>query len=177
MGLFAKDYKCPKCGKTSRIFKWAEAKCPYCTVLVVPNYDIIGPTGDLTATQLGLLEAARAYPGAHIGESEVHPLLMAMAARHAKYQADRRQMGHQLFSERVAELQKSMGHLAFSEIAAVSWREQVNASKRELGDEMMKCWRNSAPHWSVASKKHKYVGGDMALGTDDGWYSCMLVAD
>jgi uncharacterized protein YkwD len=100
-----------------------------------------------------------------------------MATRHAKYQADHRQQGHQLFAERVAELRKTMGNSTFAEIAAESWAEQKDDSPRALGDELFKCWKQSPGHWSVASKKHVFFGADMAMGSNGVWYGCILVAD
>lgn len=179
MGLLFKDVTCPKCGRTYRAFKLGTPKCPYCTPVVVPNYDIIGtiPTGGLSETATGLIEAGKVYPGAHVCESEIHPALMEMATRHAKYQAAHRQQGHQLFDARVAELRRTMKNSAFAEICAESWKEQKNDSKRALGDEMFKCWRQSPGHWSVACKKHQYYGADMAMDSNGVWYACIIVAD
>jgi acetyl-CoA carboxylase carboxyltransferase component len=146
----------------------------------VPDYDIIGPVvsvGGLTPTQEGLISAGKVFPGAHVCESQIHPDLMKMATRHAKYQADHRQQGHQLFASRVAELRKTMGNSTFAEIAAESWREQSGDSTRALGDEMFKSWRQSSGHWSVASKKHVFFGADMAMGSDNIWYACIIVAN
>jgi len=185
MGLFFKDITCPKCGKTYRAFKLGTPTCPYCTPVVVPNYDIIGPVGPpgpvgpygLTETQLGLIEAGKNFVGAHVCESTLHPSLMMMATRHALYQAAHKQQGHQLFDSRVAELRKTVNSTSFAEIAAESWKEQKSDSKRALGDEMFKCWRQSSGHWSVASKKHTFFGGDMAMDSNGVWYACIIVAD
>jgi len=179
MGLFFKDYTCPKCGKVSRVVKWITPTCPYCMPVVIPNYDIIGrvtPVG-LNATQVGLYRAGLSFTGAHVCESEQHPDLMRMATRHAKYQADHRQQGHQLFDSRVAELRKTVNTQSFAEIAAESWERQKDATPLALGVEMFACWAASPGHWGVASKKHKYFGCDMALGSNNIWYACIITGD
>jgi hypothetical protein len=117
------------------------------------------------------------YPGAHVCEAEQHPLLMEMASRHAKYQADHCAQGHQRFQQRADELYKTMGQYKYAEIAAESWERQVNDSPEDLGKEMFYCWERSPGHWSVASVSHKYFGADMALGKDNIWYACILTAD
>jgi hypothetical protein len=180
MGLLRKEYTCPKCGKTYTALKWGNPSCPYCKpTKPTVNYDLIGvvPTVGVSETQIGLIEAGQNFAGAHVWESYSHPVLMAMATRHAQYQASRNTQGHQLFSERVAELQKTMTERAFAEICAESWKEQKNDTKRALGDEFFKCWKQSPGHWSVASKKHKFFGADMALGSNGIWYGCIIVAD
>jgi hypothetical protein len=178
MGIFFREWTCPQCNRTIKWPKWSTPKCPYCTPIVVPNYDIIGPLGDsFTETQLGLIEAGKAYQGAHVCESEVHPALMKMATRHSKYQADHKTQGHQLFESRIAELRKIVPCSSWAEIAAESWKSQKLETKRALGDEMFKCWRASPGHWSVACKKHKYFGGDMAMGTNGTWYATIIVGD
>jgi hypothetical protein len=131
----------------------------------------------LTETQNGLIEAGTTFPGVHVCESEINTLLMEMATRHAKYQASHQQQGHQLFGSRVDELRQTLGSYIYAEIAAESWEHQRNDTKVALGTEMYTCWRQSPGHWSVASKKHKYYGADMALGDNGIWYACIIVAD
>jgi uncharacterized protein YkwD len=143
----------------------------------IPNYDIIGPVSVLTPTQNGLIEAGKVFAGAHVCKSEIQPLLMEMATRHAKYQADHNNQGHQLFQQRVEELYRTLGQYKYSEIAAESWKWQVEAPMRELGTEMFKCWSQSPGHWSVASVRHKYFGADMAKGSKGVWYGCIITAD
>lgn len=176
---------CPKCKTEHRIFgnkntytcrncgnEWSDEPTPK-----VPDYDLIGPNTTLTDTQNGLIEAGEIYSGAHVCESEQHPLLMEMATRHAKYQANCKTQGHQYFQQRVDELYKTMGQYKYAEIAAESWERQVNNSPKELGKEMFFCWARSPGHWSVASVSHKYFGADMALGSDNIWYACIITAD
>ena len=177
MGLLRKEYTCPKCGKIYTALKWGTPSCPYCTPVVVPNYDINGSVTGLTETQTGLIEVGKAFAGAHVCESQCHPALSAMATRHANYQAAHNTQGHQLFDSRVAELRKTMTSTSFAEICAESWKEQKDATKRALGDEAFKCWKASAGHWSVASKKHAFFGGDMAMGSSGIWYACIIIAD
>jgi hypothetical protein len=102
---------------------------------------------------------------------------MAMASRHANYQALHNQQGHQLFELRVNELYSTLGQYKYAEIAAESWLWQVDATMLELGTEMFKCWRQSPGHWGVASKKHKYFGADMAKGSKGLWYACIITGD
>jgi hypothetical protein len=143
----------------------------------MPDYNIIPDIGILTPSQIGLIEAGKAFAGAHVCESEQQPLLMAMAARHAQYQALHNQQGHQLFQVRVEELYSTLGRYVYSEIAAESWPWETEASMLELGTGMFKSWVQSPGHWRVASKKHKYFGGDMSKGSKGLWYACILVAD
>lgn len=180
-----KRVTCPKCKADHRIFGsktvytcreckniWTDNPAPK-----IPNYDLVGPSTSLTPTQNGLIAAGKVYPGAHVCEAEQHPLLMEMATRHAKYQADHCAQGHQRFQQRADELYKTMGQYKYAEIAAESWERQVNDSPEDLGKEMFYCWERSPGHWSVASVSHKYFGADMALGKDNIWYACILTAD
>lgn len=164
---------CPNCGA---VFIQKPVICPHCShIWEVPTYDIIGTF--LTPTQSGLIEAGKVFPRAHVCESAVNDILMEMATRHAQYQADHRQQGHQKFQERVEELYKTLGKYQYAEIAAESWERQKDDSMFDLGTECFKCWRQSPGHWSVASKKHKYFGADMKMGKDNIWYACIIVAD
>jgi hypothetical protein len=70
-----------------------------------------------------------------------------------------------------------MGNFQFAEICSESWIWQKNETMLNLGTESFKCWSQSPGHWSVACKKHKFFGADMALGSKGLWYSCILVAD
>jgi acetyl-CoA carboxylase carboxyltransferase component len=141
----------------------------------VPDYNIIPSL--LTPSQSGLIEAGRVFAGAHVCESEQNAILMEMATRHAKYQADHRQQGHQKFQERVEELYKTLGKYAYAEIAAESWERQKDDSMFDLGTEMFTSWGQSSGHWKVAKVKHKYFGADMAMGKDNIWYSCIITGD
>jgi hypothetical protein len=182
MGLFDRKITCPACGKTylKKLFDVAMG-CPNCSNKpTVPDYDIIGPIDGLTVSKTtfeGLIQAGLSFPGAQVCQSMRHASLMAMATRHAIYQADRNQQGHQLFQARCEELRTSMGMMTFAEIAAESWPWQKSDTYLNLGTEMFKCWSQSPGHWSVASVKHKYFGADMALGSNRLWYACILTAD
>ena len=131
----------------------------------------------LTPSQQGLLEAGRKYPGAKVCQSSPHPELQRLATYHAKYQAYCRTQGHQNWDHRMRTLRKRIGNFQFAEICAESWPWQQNESMYKLGWEMYWCWQRSSGHWSVASKKHRYYGADMALGKDGIWYACIIVAD
>jgi hypothetical protein len=143
----------------------------------VPDYNIIPDLGILTPSQIGLIEAGKIFAGAHVCESEQNQILMAMASRHARYQAEHQKQGHQLFSLRVEELYSTLGQYKYAEIASESWLWQAEASMLELGTECFKCWRASPGHWGVASVRHKYFGGDFAKGKNNIWYSCIITAD
>ena len=174
-----KNVICPKCNTEQSVFCIrTNYVCPKCGSLWgVPDYNIIPDIGILTASQLGLIQAGKAFAGAHVCESEQQPLLMQMAARHAKYQADHNQQGHQLFQLRVEELYGTLGRYTYAEIAAESWPWQVDDTMLDLGTEMFKSWVQSPGHWRVASKKHRYFGADMKLGSKGLWYAAILVAD
>lgn len=176
-----KDVTCPKCNHTQSVFcvrtSYRCVKCGNLWMDKIPDYNIIPTPGILTPSQIGLIEAGKIFAGAHVCESEQHPILMEMAARHAKYQADHNQQGHQLFQLRVEELYSTLGQYKYAEIAAESWVWQVEATMLELGTEMFKSWRQSPGHWGIASKKHKYFGADIAKGSKGIWYACILTAD
>jgi len=125
-----------------------------------------------------MIEAGKAYPGAHVCESRMHPILMEMATRQARYQSHRCAQGHKYWQQRYEELQRTFGsNFRFAEICAESWPEQSNDSMKELGWEMFKSWKRSSGHWSVACKKHDYFGVNMAQGKNGIWYACIVVAD
>lgn len=172
-----KTVTCPKCNTEQRVFCVRTSyACPKCNhAWGVPDYNIV--PGILTQSQIGLIEAGKVFAGAHVCESEQNSILMEMATRHARYQADHNSQGHQLFQIRVEELYHTLGQYKYAEIAAESWPWQAEASMLELGNEMFKCWRQSPGHWGVASKKHKYFGADMCKGSKGLWYACILVAD
>jgi len=172
-----KTVVCPKCKLEQSVFCVRTSYCCTACGHMWFDYDLIGPISILTPTQDGLIEAGKIFAGAHVCESEIQPLLMEMATRHAKYQADHNNQGHQLFQQRVEELYRTLGQYKYSEIAAESWKWQEADSPLALGTEMFKCWFKSAGHWSVASKKHKYFGADMAKSSEGIWYAAILVAD
>jgi hypothetical protein len=145
--------------------------------MLIPDYNFIPFLPPTQPTQTGLIEAGKLYSGAHVCDSEQHPLLMEMATRHAAYQAKYNTQGHQLFDERVEELQKTMGKYQYAEICAESWKRQENDPLLDLGKEMFLCWEQSRGHWSVAKLAHKYFGADMAKSSKGIWYACIIVAD
>jgi hypothetical protein len=128
------------------------------------------------AAARGLIDAGRQFPGAAICESEPHPLLMRLAAEHARYMADKRQLGHQGFSRRSQEI-RAAGLGRAAEICAESWRWQREDTPLELGEEMFRSWRSSRGHWKTASKRHRWFGAGMARGENGVWYACIIGVD
>lgn len=123
-----------------------------------------------------LIEAGKIYPGAHVCESERHPLLMKLCREHAQYMAEHEQLGHQNFNSRYAEIRKQL-NISASEIAAETWERQKDESFDKVGKEMFYCWERSPGHWRTASKKWKYFGADMAQGKSGIWYSVIIAAE
>jgi len=123
-----------------------------------------------------LIEAGLRFKGAHICESQPHPLLMQLCSQHAQYMADHKTLGHQNFQERWDTIRSILGVNA-SEIAAETWDRQKDDSLDEIGTEMFTSWKSSSGHWKIANIKHTFVGADMAQGLDGIWYGVMIAAD
>jgi thioredoxin 1 len=130
-----------------------------------------------TATAQALREAGLAYTGAHVAESEEHPLLQELASGHAAAMAATLYQDHAGFQSRYEKIAASIPGAKAAEIVAESWARQANDPLAEIGAEMFRCWQYSAGHWSVASVKHKYAGMEMAKGSDGRYFACILVAD
>ena len=124
----------------------------------------------------GLIDAGKKYPGAHVCESQPHPLLMQLASEQAQYQAQQQIQGHQGFPARCQKIGQA-GMESAAEICAESWPEQRDESMLSLGTEMFRCWCQSSSHWAVACRKHKWFGADMAKGQNGIWYATIIVAD
>ena len=86
------------------------------------DYDMVGQFDDPT---LLLLAAGQAYGVPSILKTTQHPLLMTLALKHALYQADVDQLGHQGFDQRAADIMRQIPGSSPSEIAAVSWGGQT----------------------------------------------------
>lgn len=142
-----------------------------------PIQSPVPPKPSWSPSAIGLIASGNKYPGANVCKSEPNAILMAMAERHAKYQASICKQGHQNFDKRCAELRQTFGNFEYAEICAESWPKQANQSMEALGWEMFKCWRQSPGHWSVACKRHRYFGASMAQGRNGIWYACIIVAD
>ena len=135
------------------------------------------PKPSWSPSAIGLIISGNKYPGANVCKSEPNAVLMAMAERHAKYQASICVQGHQNFDRRCAELRQTFGNFEYAEICAESWPEQVNCTSEELGHELFKCWAQSPGHWKVACKQHRYFGASMACGKNGIFYGCIIVCD
>lgn len=116
------------------------------------------------------------FPGSHICESPVHPLLIQLCNEHATYMAKYQKLGHQLFQQRYDTIRKILG-LGAEEIAAMTWDRQKDDSLEEVAKEMFNSWRQSPGHWRTVSRKHKFIGGDMAQGANGIWYGIMIGAN
>jgi len=127
---------------------------------------------------IGLLVGGFMTAGAHVCESPPHGTLMAMASRHARYQASHHKQGHQLWVSRYKELQRVMGSkLDYREICAESWKDSVNKSHIQIGREMFQSWQQSDGHWGIAKCPHEWFGYDMHKSDAGIWYACIIVAD
>lgn len=126
----------------------------------------------------GLIEAGRQFPGAEVAHCPRHPLLEELSRKHAEYMASRRRQGHQQFAARMKAAMKEFGAtVRCSEIAAQSWPWQFDEDYVTLGAEMFKCWKFSKGHWSVASKRHDWIGAGMAMGRNRLWYATIMTVD
>lgn len=96
----------------------------------------------LPATAKALWDAGLIYPGAHVSESERHPLLQEMATALAKLQAAQQQSGHDGFEYRFQKIYSTMG-LTAHEIAAESWSFQSNLPLDDIAEEMFYSWERS----------------------------------
>lgn len=164
----------------------------HCAVLALPSADdnpwalipetkVVEPPKPVEPVVLtpgqALLDEGRVYPGAHVGESEQHPLLVELAKGHAHYMARYNQQGHQHYQARYDQVARDLGMQA-NEICAESWPWEANASLQDLAKSMFKAWAYwPRGHWDVAKVKHRYAGAWMAKGSSGVWYACILVAD
>lgn len=105
-----------------------------------------------------------------------HPVLQAMAQRHADYQARVGVQGHQGWNSRVKELYRDVPDCGtFSEVANESWPGQnANFAARE----MYKSWRQSPGHWSAVNGAHSYWGYAMSYSQRKRtWYAAGVFGD
>jgi hypothetical protein len=139
------------------------------------NYDLVGTDlpPDGSPSRL-LIEAGRKIGVLSITQALPHSLLMALALKHAVYQADVRKQGHQGFDQRAADVMRQWPGAEVSEIANESWpKAGVESAAAEAYDS----WRQSAGHWKACNSPHTYFGYGMALGSNGTWYSCGLFAN
>ena len=125
----------------------------------------------------GLIQAGLRFPGAHVCESQRHPLFMSLARQGAQMQAQQCRGGHPGFDGRFQQALSSSLCGSCSEIAAESWPWQAHDSMDSLGKEMFHCWQQSPGHWQTASTRHRWFGAAMAQGRNGIWYACIIVGD
>lgn len=125
----------------------------------------------------GLIDAGIYYPGARVCESRLQSELMIAAQSHAEYQANHQKQGHQLWAQRLRELNRILPGYYFQEICAESWPEDTYKQPHEIGWGMFEAWEYSNGHWKIASTKHDVFGAGMALGRNGIWYACIIVGD
>jgi len=111
-------------------------------------------------------------------ESPHSRLMDALAQRHAEYMARNRRQGHDGFSNRADIIRGGLdGVREVAEICAESWPKQCDCTTAELWAEFVKCWRQSSGHWSVACRKHRFIGAAMAQGKNGVFYGCIIAGD
>lgn len=99
--------------------------------------------------------------------------LQKMAQRHAKYQADNKTQGHQLWDERRAELVKILPGYDIEENAAEA---DIQITRKEAAAEMFHSWRLSPGHWSMCNRAVSFWGIAMVKGTNGIWYADHICA-
>lgn len=129
----------------------------------------------LTRAEQALIKAGQGYAGALAFQAPLDSLLQSLAKGQAQLQADRRMQGHQYFQARFDRVLKELGMVA-REVAAESWPWQRNLPLLDVGNEMLKCWRQSDGHWDIVSSECDAIGASMACGSNGTWYATVLVA-
>jgi hypothetical protein len=136
------------------------------------NYDLVGEEDKSPA---GLLIAAGRKLGVKsIVESKPHPLMMALANKHALEQADVRRQSHNGFDMRAADVMRQFPGAEVSEICAESWPNQTDV---ESADDAYVSWRQSPGHWKACNSPHTWFGYGMARGKNGIWYDCGIFAN
>lgn len=135
----------------------------------------------LVATPGDALEAGgKTYPGANVTQSTRHPYLDSLAQKHSEYQARVRVQGHQNWNTRFNQCLQKFGQSSRPvEICAESWPWDWNLPPEKVGRTMYNAWRQSAGHWKIASRKHKYAGYGMAQekGGKRRWFATIITVD
>lgn len=123
-----------------------------------------------TLTQRTLIFAVRTHrDGPASAAGNMHPLLAAEAAAHARHQASLNLQGHHNWNARFHAINARLpaGHVS-NEVCAESWPGQpLLDAARECVDS----WRSSGGHWGHVSRQCEYYGYDMQRGTNGVWYA------
>ena len=132
----------------------------------------------MTETQQGMIDACKSAPDVDVADSKHHPILQKKATECAQHQAQRQEQGHHYWTSTYWHLQKNVGRkYKYYEVTAESWPDQKNYTPEELGQEFIKCWKQSKGHWNIVRSRHRFFGADMAQGKNGIWYACIIVGD
>jgi hypothetical protein len=133
----------------------------------------------LPNTALALIRAGKSC-GAKVCQSKISPILMEMATRQARYQAEHSALGHQKWPARSEELRKAMNGYKFAEICATygNARKVQENELQNVANNLFIAWQKSRRHWEVASEQHDFYGIDMQKQPRNSkWFGCIIVAD
>jgi hypothetical protein len=123
-----------------------------------------------TLTQRTLIYAVRVHPEAPastVGKADQN--LLREAEKHSKHQADIRVQGHHAWESRFHQINAKLpGGLSAIEVCAESWPGE---NLVEAAIECVRCWRQSAGHWSAVRAHHRVFGYDMKRGSNGIWYA------
>jgi len=133
------------------------------------------PSNHLQLEHEFLVAAGRRISVKSLLTGKPHPVLQAMAAKHALYQAKQGIQGHQLWDARVKTLFRDMPHCTdFAEVANESW---PNDSPEKAADEMYHSWKQSPGHWAAVDGKCAFYGYAMCYNAGKRvWYACGVFA-
>ena len=123
-----------------------------------------------TLTQRTLIFAVRTHPDRPASAAgDMHPLLSAEAAGHARHQASINLQGHHNWNARFHAINARLpaGHVSY-EVCAESWPGQ---SLLDAAEECVDSWRQSSGHWGHVSRGEQYYGYDMQRGASGVWYA------
>jgi len=115
-------------------------------------------------------------------QSTPHKALDSLAEEYADQMAaigsqSRNGEGHFGWSDRYNRALRVTGGTRAQEITAESWPGQPGMSWEDQWEEYAESWIQSPGHWSVASKKHRWIGTGSAMGRNGTWYGCLIAVD
>ena len=123
-----------------------------------------------TITQRTLIFAVRIHPeGPASTHGTSHPVLVAEAGSHSRYQAQIRVQGHHFWEHRFQRLIGLLPRgLRAREVCAESW---PNEKLVDAAVDCVDCWRQSSGHWNAVQAAHPHFGYDMQQGSNGIWYA------
>ena len=111
-------------------------------------------------------------------ESPRHEALDRLAQHHANRMARTRHQSHNYFQwERYFAARRATGYSSVVEIVAETWADKHYETQEQVWTEFVRSWRTSRGHWSVARKRHKFIGVGMAQGRNGIHYGVILCCD